>query len=233
MSPFVIAAVGAGGKTTALLHLARALSHRAVLLTTTTHMFPVRPPLCRSLLLDPPPIQLQEQLRRIGVTCAGTRSTDGKMGALPAALLQQSIRASDITLCEADGAHGLPLKLHRPDEPVLPPQTSLCLIVAGLSALGRPVGAAVHRYQLHPVWAQAPSQRIGPQTMISCIRETVAAVGLPPDKLRVFLNQSDLTGVRPQAKEILQALSSDGLDCRMGSLHDTPAHFIDWLLPLT
>ena len=34
MSPFVIAAVGAGGKTTALLHLARALSHRAVLLTT-------------------------------------------------------------------------------------------------------------------------------------------------------------------------------------------------------
>ncbi|WOC76787.1 selenium cofactor biosynthesis protein YqeC [Intestinibacillus sp. NTUH-41-i26] len=180
-----------------------------------------------------PPIQLQEQLRRTGVTCAGTRSTDGKMGALPAALLQQSIRASDITLCEADGAHGLPLKLHRPDEPVLPPQTSLCLIVAGLSALGRPVGAAVHRYQLHPVWAQAPSQRIGPQTMISCIRETVAAVGLPPDKLRVFLNQSDLTGVRPQAKEILQALSSDGLDCRMGSLHDTPAHFIDWLLPLT
>ena len=87
MSPFVIAAVGAGGKTTALLHLARALSHRAVLLTTTTHMFPVRPPLCRSLLLDPPPIQLQEQLRRTGVTCAGTRSTDGKMGALPAALL--------------------------------------------------------------------------------------------------------------------------------------------------
>ena len=55
MSPFVIAAVGAGGKTTALLHLARALSHRAVLLTTTTHMFPVSPPLCRSLLLDPPP----------------------------------------------------------------------------------------------------------------------------------------------------------------------------------
>ena len=54
MSPFVIAAVGAGGKTTALLHLARALSHRAVLLTTTTHMFPVSPPLCRSLLLDPP-----------------------------------------------------------------------------------------------------------------------------------------------------------------------------------
>ena len=35
------------------------------------------------------------------------------------------------------------------------------------------------------------------------------------------------------SKEILQALSSDGLDCRMGSLHDTPAHFIDWLLPLT
>ena len=68
MPPFVIAAVGAGGKTTALLHLARALSLRAVLLTTTTHMFPVRPPLCRSLLLDPSPTQLQEQLRR-GYLC--------------------------------------------------------------------------------------------------------------------------------------------------------------------
>ena len=40
----IISIIGAGGKTTALLTLAQALSDRRVLLTTSTHIYPVAPP---------------------------------------------------------------------------------------------------------------------------------------------------------------------------------------------
>ena len=49
----LIGVIGAGGKSTACLRAAQALSDRSVLLTTTTHIYPVEPPACRVLLIDP------------------------------------------------------------------------------------------------------------------------------------------------------------------------------------
>ena len=143
MQPKCIAIIGAGGKTTALRTLAHAFAAQRVLVTTSTHIFPLTPPDCRISLIDPTPDTLLAQLRLSGAVCAGQQANDGKLCALPPELLAQAAHTADIVLCEADGAHHLPLKLHRTDEPVLPPQTDLCLIVAGLSALGRPVHEAV------------------------------------------------------------------------------------------
>lgn len=228
MQPKCIAIIGAGGKTTALRTLAHAFAAQRALVTTSTHIFPLTPPDCRISLIDPTPDTLLAQLRLPGAVCAGQQANDGKLCALPPELLTQAAHTADIVLCEADGAHHLPLKLHRTDEPVLPPQTDLCLIVAGLSALGRPVREAVHRYALYPPWAANPAQTVGIDELLHCVRETVIACGLPRDKLRVLLNQADTPALAALAEPAAQALRADGLDCRVGNLRAGFA-LADWL----
>ena len=228
MQPKFVSIVGAGGKTTALRALARALAPRRVLVTTTTHMFPVPPPDCRTVLTDPAPDALLAQLQLPGAVCAGRQAEAGKLRSLSPELLTQAA-AADIVLCEADGAHHLPLKLPRADEPMLPPQTDLCLIVAGLSALGQSVQDTVHRYALCPNWAANPEQLVGIPELLYCVRETAAACGLPPERLRVLLNQADTSALAALAEPAAQALRADGLDCRIGSLHADPALLYRWI----
>lgn len=225
-----VSIVGAGGKTTALRALMHELSAQRVLATTSTHIFPIAPPNCRITLTDPSPDALLDQLRLPGVVCAGKKAKDGKLCSLSPALLAQTAEAADIVLCEADGAHCHPLKLHRSDEPVLPPQTDLVLIIAGLSALGQPVYETVHRYMLHPDWATHPEQIVGVPELLHCVQETAAACKLPADKLRVLLNQADTPTIASQAEPIAQLLRADGLDCRIGSLR-TGLSLADWLFP--
>ena len=50
-----------------------------------------------------------------------------------------------IALVEVDGAAKLPLKLHRPGEPLWPQRTSLAMIVVGAGAVGGFVADRVHR----------------------------------------------------------------------------------------
>lgn len=229
MQPKFISIVGAGGKTTALRTLARALAPRRVLVTTTTHMFPISPPDCRTVLIDPMPDELLRQLTLPGAVCAGRQAEGGKLCALSPDLLTQAAAAADFVLCEADGAHRLPLKLHRADEPVLAPQTDLCLIIAGLSALGKPVRDVVHRYALCPDWAVNPEQLVGIPELLYCVRETAAACGLPPEKLRVLLNQADTPMSSAMVEPAAQVLHADGLDCRIGSLHSDPNLLYRWI----
>lgn len=226
----LLAAIGAGGKTTALRCLARETSRGKVLFTTTTHIFPLPPPERRVLLEDPSQDMLLEELSEPGIVCAGSRAGEGKLGALPDGLLNRAISAAQLTLYEADGAHCLPLKLHRPDEPVLLPETDLCLVVAGLSALGRPVSQVIHRYERNPVWNSAPASLVGPAEFLFCVMETVRAAGLPGSRIRVLLNQADLLPQNGLADQIAEELRKDGVDCRVGSLQKKPEFLLDWIL---
>lgn len=229
MQPKFVSIVGAGGKTTALRTLARALAPRRILVTTTTHMFPIQPPDCRASLIDPAPDELLQQLTLPGAVCAGRQAEGGKLCALSPDLLTQAAAAADIVLCEADGAHRLPLKLHRADEPMLAPQTDLCVIIAGLSALGQPVQDVVHRYALCADWVASPEQLVGIPELLYCMRETAAACGLPPERLRVLLNQADTPALAALAEPAAQALLADGLGCRIGSLHSDPDLLYRWI----
>lgn len=226
----LIAAIGAGGKTTALRRLAQDTGARRVLFTTTTHIFPLEPPECRALLVEPSGEELLRELRQTGVVCAGRASKNGKLCALEEPLFSQAVDAAELTLCEADGANRRPLKLHRPDEPVLPAETDLCLVVAGLSALGRPVGEVVHRYERNPAWAGDPRRPVGPEEFLYCVWETIRAAGLPGKKLRVFLNQADTLPQWEQGLALVQAICGRGLNCRMGSLGQEEAGFSHWIL---
>ena len=129
-----VAAIGAGGKTTALGRLAVAHRQQRVLLTTTTRIRPYPDTVCDRLLIDPSPQELAEALAQPGVTCAGCTSQEGKLRALSPELLELGCEKAQLVLYEADGAKMLPLKLHRSFEPVMLPHTDLCLVVAGLSA---------------------------------------------------------------------------------------------------
>ncbi len=227
--PFRIVVIGAGGKTTAVKQLAAAGAERSVLLTTTTHMYPVEPPECRKLLLDPSAEELMAEIREQGVLCAGSSAAEGKMGSLPDTLLEQAVRAAELTVYEADGAKRLPLKLHRPDEPVILPDTTLCLVVAGLSALGKPVGEVVHRYERNPAWAVDAGRLVGPEEFLYCVLENVRACELPVDRIRVLLNQADCLADAQVGEQLVRALRAKGLDCRMGSLQREPELLRAWI----
>ena len=134
----LVTLVGGGGKTTLLYALARQAvdAGYTVAVTTTTHILP-HPGLPRS---ERPTRALLEARR------AATVGTVGEKGKLtgpenPAALLD----LAGVVLVEGDGANRLPLKAPEEWEPVIPPESRAVLAVAGLDAVGRPIGETCHR----------------------------------------------------------------------------------------
>lgn len=206
-----IAVIGAGGKTTLLRLLGHAHAREHVLLTTTTHIYPFGPDGCDRLCVDPDPAALHAALAVPGVVCAGCTAAEGKLTGLPEPVWETARAASDWIFYEADGSKHLPLKLHRPVEPVIRPDTDLCLLVAGLSALGQPVGAVVHRYGLHPVWQAAPDRPTGTDEILYCIREGLAASGMPRTRCRVLLSQADTPARYAAGAAIRDVLTAEGI----------------------
>ena len=150
--------VGAGGKTSLLLHFARELEAegRPVLVTTTTHLADPREEggtFARVLLrpeLELPAAQAEaapaEPLP--GVTLLVSRPADepGKLKGIDPSRVAALRRAWPVVLVEADGSKRLPLKAPAEWEPVVPEGTDVVVGVVGLDALGWPMdGRTVHR----------------------------------------------------------------------------------------
>lgn len=224
-----IAVLGAGGKTTAVRSLAHRLCGFSVLWTTTTHIYPAAPEDCRLRLASPTAAQLTAALAAPGVICAGVPAGE-KWTALPPEVWAAGCRAADYIVCEADGAHRLPLKLHRPDEPVLPAGTTHALIVVGLSALGRPMEEVVHRYALHPAWAAAPRTPVGVEELCFCAEEAAARCSLPQKNIRLLFNQADDEMHIQAGRQAAAALTRQGFDCRVGALQKEDAFLAPWVL---
>lgn len=140
-APRIIAVIGGGGKTTLVHELGAHLARRGkrVVLTTTTHFgtddrafSPADPEEITPRLAAQSPL-----------LCA---YPDGhRMTGLQVEWYGRI--AADHILVEADGSRCLPLKVHRPFEPVVPPGTGLLVEAAGLSALGRRVENCVHGWR--------------------------------------------------------------------------------------
>lgn len=229
MSKACIAVIGAGGKTTAVRSLARRLSGFSVLWTTTTHIYPAAPEDCRLRLTDPTAEELAAALAEPGVVCAGV-SAGEKLTALSPESWAAACRVADYIVCEADGAHRLPLKLHRADEPVVPAETTHVLAVLGLSALGQPVRDVVHRYALHPAWAAAPETPVGVAELCLCAEEAAARCGLPQKNIRLLFNQADGERRMEAGRQAAAALARQGFCCRVGALQKDDAFLVPWVL---
>ena len=208
-----VAAIGAGGKTTALGRLAVAHRPRRVLLTTTTRIRPYPDMVCDRLLIDPSPQELAEALAISVVTRAAPRSPLGTLPALSPELLELGCETAQLVLYEADGAKMLPLKLHRSFEPVILPDTDLCLVVAGLSAVDRPVAECVHCYQLCPDWAEHPQHTVDTPDVLFCIQDAMDAGGLPLDQYHVLLTHADTPRRQEVAAQVKDFLSARGISC--------------------
>lgn len=221
-----IAIIGSGGKTTAMLTLAKACPSQRVLVTTTTHIYPMTE--SRELLVNPEPEQLKAALYRPGIVCAGMAGKEGKLSGLPEDLFSLGRSWADITLCEADGSRQHPLKLHKEGEPVIPARCDLCLIVLGLSALEQPISQAVHRWQLCPAWTEETP--VSAEVLLFCAREALQSSGLPPKSCLVLLNQAEGPSQLAAAWEVARTLEAEGLSCRIGSLKEDASFLAPWVL---
>ncbi len=138
-----IALVGGGGKTTLLYALGCAFSKQGlrVLLYTTTHI--LRP----------------ERFCHTSAECLafwhtgspaliGVETDGGKLKIPPECELSAALSACDIAIAEADGAKQMPIKVPAAHEPVIPVLADTVIAVAGLTALGRPLGEVCFRWEL-------------------------------------------------------------------------------------
>jgi probable selenium-dependent hydroxylase accessory protein YqeC len=189
----LVAFVGAGGKTGAILTLVRELSDAGwkVLASTTTkvgdHMGSTMP-LVMAGAGEAAGEDRSTELR-VGETLRANQrallvageTTDHKLSGVSPALLAQlrSRSIADAILVEADGARQRSLKLPDEHEPVVPDGADVMVPVAGLDVLGRVIGeSTAHRHRLVEAYARA--DRITVDLITSILTDESAGLkGLP------------------------------------------------------
>jgi probable selenium-dependent hydroxylase accessory protein YqeC len=217
-----VAFVGAGGKTTHLLHFARELAadDRPVLVTTTTHLADPREeestfarilfrpdmehPLTPGSEPDPEPLG--------GVTLLVSRPADepGKLKGIHASRIARLRTAWDLVLVEADGSKRLPIKAPAAYEPVVPEGTDLVVGVIGLDALGEPMDErTVHRPEpFATVTGCAPGEPIGWDHLVALARHSEGLFKGARGRRVVLLNKIDEAPYLPSPGQ-LAALGAD------------------------
>ena len=147
--PELVAFVGGGGKTSLLFALALALPGRVVI-TTTTRIFAAQMRLAPAVVYADDLSRLGELLDAHG-RCLVVGHVDGEKAQgvspdLPARLLARP--DVDDVLVEADGSRMRPVKAPAAHEPVIPPEATLVVPVAGLDGLEGPIDEVAHRAEI-------------------------------------------------------------------------------------
>ena len=142
----VVAFVGAGGKTSALVGLGYELAEAGwrVLATTTTALADEQLALFpRAMPYDSEAQAISRALSQDQFVLLYDRIQRGSVYGPALEWTAQLLDTvdSDVLLVEADAAHGLPFKAPLADEPRIPPGTSLVVAVASLAVLGKPLNA--------------------------------------------------------------------------------------------
>jgi molybdenum cofactor cytidylyltransferase len=214
----VVAFVGAGGKTSALFRLADELRAEGwrVLGTTTTKMAARevrRAPLAVRLGPRLKPADIRDWLDEHGFVFlyADQDVARQKIIGLHPNVIAELIDSvnSDALLIEADGARRLPLKAPFDHEPVIPPDASLVVPVAGLDVLGQPLDEE-HVYNAARIQARYGFPDGGiviPPWMAVTIRdEELGLRGIPPSaRVVALLNKAPAEGHgRARARRVAQ-----------------------------
>lgn len=185
----VVSIAGAGGKTTLMFALARerARAGRATAVMTTTHILCPKPSETLAVVTGGP----QEAVHAFSqgkIVAAGIPGPESfKMTIPAAATVQYLLDHAQALVIEADGSKRLPVKFPNDTEPVLLPQTDRVIVVAGLSALGRPFGEICHRAPLAcERLGLSMEEAVTPQVIARLVTEGYARY-----KPIVLLNQAD------------------------------------------
>lgn len=217
----VISFVGAGGKTTCMLELARSLAKQGkkVLVTTTTHMeHPVR--IGEIGCVDASGAEILEELEKRGWVIAGSKAKHPeKITGLPASVWEQVRAHTDCILVEADGAKRFPVKVPGAKEPVIPEECTHIFLVAGASALGRPLEEICFRLkeaetilmcQENRKCEESLRKQILTEELLGALLEKGYVEPLrtefPKAKLAVIFNQADILPCAEKSKNTLQKM---------------------------
>jgi probable selenium-dependent hydroxylase accessory protein YqeC len=152
----VVAFVGAGGKSGAILAVSDGLGWAGmkVLVAPTTKMMLGEADRIGPLVTSEEAAELQEKVERAlsgsSAVVAGSRMlSKNRVGGVDPASIGDLARLVDVVLVEADGSRRRPIKGTADHEPVLPETATLIVAVANVQALGTPVDEEhVHRPEL-------------------------------------------------------------------------------------
>ncbi len=199
----VVAFIGAGGKTSALVNLGYELAEMGwrVTATTTVGMS------VDQMALVPHAVRVSEGTNALSTALSHHRFVflydrikgESVIGASPdyIPILMDSVD-SDVLLIEADDAHGLPLKAPHAHEPVIPPETSLVVPVASVSVLGQELNDQ-HVYNAQAImnrYGFVEHSRVKSPWVAQVLRdETLGLQGVPKKaRVVVLLNQVSSQG---------------------------------------
>ncbi len=149
----IVAFVGAGGKSSAILQITRELGEAKVpvLVAPTTKMSLSEAERVGPILVSEDKEELRaevaEALTGEGAAVAGSAMlSKRRIGGVEPAWIPALIPDHGVTLVEADGSRRRPTKGTASHEPLLPERATLVVAVGGLRALGKPVDEDyVHR----------------------------------------------------------------------------------------
>lgn len=217
--PLMIALVGAGGKTTTMLALAREYRtlNRSVLVTTTTRIYvPAEDARDRLLLgFQSPALECGGAAGTVTVLGEAVEDTGKLVGVAPErldALFQN--HGFDVILVEADGSRGKPLKAPAAYEPVIPSACTHVVGVIGMDAFGQPVqDNRIHRLpEFMAATGSVPGQRIDEGILTALIASPSGLFKNVPDQARriLLLNKCEATGQSDAAISLIKACLRQG-----------------------
>ena len=231
----LVSIVGGGGKSALLFALGRALGERCVL-TTTTRMFAdqLKRASRSGALADPEIEQLLSEARsRAGALPDGLLiigELEGpKAKGVPVDWPGQVLASDgfDFVIIEADGSRMRPAKAPAPHEPVIPGETTLLVVVAGIDALSGPISATCHRPErVCDLLGLDPADALRPEQLARLMCHPQGGLKSVPPSARVCLmiNKVESTKEQASAAKVAQAaLAEERIDrVLVGALE--PAH---------
>ena len=216
----VVSIVGAGGKTTAIFQLAREIvNQQSVIVTSTTHFGTWQIPLADHHIIAGKLSDLTN-IPSQGITLiTGEIENDRTKPINQIAqnwLRENSEKQNVPLLIEADGARQKPIKAPAEHEPPIPELTDTLIVVAGLSALGKPLtDEYVHRAEIFSKLSGLQiNQPVTPDALNRVLTHPQGGLkNIPPDARRVtFLNQANTPELQSigggMARELLNYFDS-------------------------
>lgn len=220
--PLMIALVGAGGKTTTMMALARAYAKKGmrVLITTTTRIYVPSETDVDFLLIEGETISLGRP--PMGTITAMGAAVEGekKLVGLSLNRVEQIFESGsfDILLVEADGSGGRPIKAPADHEPLVPKSCTHVIGVIGMDAHGQPMNDVwVHRLdRFLAITGSEKNRRIDKEALMLLIGSSEGLFkNSPPFALRVLLLNKCTDN---QLKEIADAVIFECLKNGIGGL---------------
>ena len=219
--------VGAGGKTSLMFALAREIKGQ-VILTATTHLGVWQADLADAHFIIQNPKDLDPGLFFKGnkVLFTGPEGEDDRLKGLDRETihkLQLLCKDQNLNLLvEADGARQRALKAPADYEPAIPKGIDIVVVVAGLSALGKPLDPAyVHRPKIFSsITGLRENQLISEENVVSLMKSNVGGLKDMPEGCRktLFLNQADTETLSSKGGKIARELIDTYNQIIVGSL---------------